>query len=369
MFFQTIKHIKHKHKKAVLAFIFFGLLISAAGCGKRKPPLPPVERVAQRVEINGFQRGNRVLLSWTMPTRNASDTSVINISRADIYRLIEPLDSPAGLSEEEFASRSNLIATVPISDTDFARKQLTYTDTLTFAGQPARIRYAIRFVNTAGQKAGFSNFLLIEPTAKVAAEPTDLTSEISQNSVNLRWQSPTGNVDGSTPANILGFNIYRFEAESNAQKLLNSSPVTADEFADKSFEFEKNYGYFVRTVSLGANGEPLESTDSNVVKVTPKDIFPPAAPGAITIAAAPNSISIFFATNLETDVAGYRVYRSADRNLPKAEWTLLTPQLLTTNTFQDANVESGKTYFYYLTAVDKFGNTSETSEVVGETVP
>ncbi len=368
MLLHTLKHIKHKHKKPVLAFIFIALLISA-GCGKRKPPLPPIEKVAQRVEIAGFQRGNKILLSWTMAARNASDGSVLNISRADIYRLTEPANSSSNLSEEEFASRSTLIATLPISDTDFARKQMTFSDTLNFAGQSARIRYAIRFANATGQKAGFSNFLVIEPTAKVADIPKDLSSQISQNSIEISWSSPTRNIDGSTPANILGFNIYRIDVEKNSQKVLNSSPVTNEKFTDKSFEFEKNYTYFVRTVSLGSNGEPLESADSGLIKVLPKDNFPPGAPSAVTIATSPNTISIFFASNVENDIAGYKVYRSTDRNLPKSDWNLLTPQLLTTNTFQDTTVEIGKTYFYYLTAIDKFGNVSESSELVSETVP
>ena len=367
MLLQTLKAIKHKHKKALLAFIFFGLLISA-GCGKRKPPLPPLERVAQRVEIAGFQRGNKIQISWTMAARNASDGSVLNISRADVYRLTEPANSSSNISEEEFASRSTLIATIPISDADFALKQMMFTDTLNFAGQPARLRYAIRFANATGQKAGFSNFLVIEPTAKVADIPNDLAANVTQNSIDIKWKPPTQNVDGSTPANILGFNIYRID-EKNAQKILNTTPVTGSEFADKTFEFEKNYSYFVRTVSLSSNGEPLESADSAIIKVLPKDTFSPGAPSAVTIAASPNTISIFFASNIENDIAGYRVYRSTDRNLPKSDWTLITPQLLATNTFQDNKVESGKTYFYYLTAVDTFGNVSEPSEVVSETVP
>ena len=145
--------------------------------------------------------------------------------------------------------------------------------------------------------------------------------------------------------------------------------MNTDKFDDKSFEFGSEYSYFVRTVSLGANGEPLESANSETVKVTPKDTFPPDAPTALTIAAAPSSISIFFATNLERDIAGYKVYRSTDPNLPKTEWNLLTPQLLKTNTFQDANVESGKIYYYYLIAVDKSGNLSPISDVVSETIP
>ena len=69
------------------------------------------------------------------------------------------------------------------------------------------------------------------------------------------------------------------------------------------------------------------------------------------------------------DFEGYKIYRSTDPNLPKAEWTLLTPELLKTNTFQDTKVESGKTYYYYLTATDKYGNVSEPSSTASETVP
>ncbi len=101
----------------------------------------------------------------------------------------------------------------------------------------------------------------------------------------------------------------------------------------------------------------------------PKDIFAPSPPSAVTIAAAPNNLSIFFALNLERDVAGYRIYRTTDLNQPKSEWQLLNSQLVLTNTFQDIKVESGKTYYYYLTAVDKAGNISEPSEVFSETTP
>lgn len=362
-----LKHIKHKQQKAVLAFIFFGLLISAA-CGKRKPPLPPVERIPQRIEISGFQRGNQIILQWTMPARNAEDGSVLNINRTDIYRLIEPISSSPTLSEEDFASRSTLISTIPISDADFARKQLTFIDTLNFAGQPARIRYALRFANANGQKAGFSNFLLIDPTANIAQVPNSLSLKVSQNFIEVFWKPPAENINGSSPANILGFNIYRLE-EGKEPRLLNKFPVTGDEFTDRTFEFEKNYTYFVRTVSLGSNGEPIESLDSAKVSILPTDTFSPDAPSAVTIAASQNTISIFFATNPEKDVAGYRVYRSIDQNLPKTEWQLLTLQLLNTNTFQDTGVESGKTYYYFLTAVDKFGNVSEPSDIVSETVP
>jgi predicted phage tail protein len=358
-----------KTKNAILALIIFVLLISALNCGKRKPPLPPLERVSQRIEIDGYQRGNLVNLSWIMPPRNAAEASNLNINRIDVYRLAETLDTPLTLSEEEFSSRSTLIASLPISNDDFGLKKFTFTDTLEFAGQTVRLRYAIRFVNSSGQKAAFSNFLLVKPTAKVAEAPNSLTATTTEETIILDWVAPQLNVDGSKPVNLLGFNIYRSASEKEIAKILNTIPVSKPEFSDKFFEFNKKYFYFIRAVSLGSNGEPVESIESNIVNILPQDIFPPNAPAAITIAAAPNNLAIFFAANLEKDIAGYKIYRSTNPKLPSLQWQNLTQELLTTNTFQDVNVDSGKIYFYYLVAVDKSGNISKPSEIVSETAP
>lgn len=351
--------------KTALAFSLLMMFSFLTGCGKRKPPLPPIEKVKQRVEISGFQRGNQVRLEWTMPARNAPDGSILNISRADVYRLAEPLNSTQSLTEEEFASRSTLIATVPIAETDFQRKTLTYFDTLDFAGQNIRLRYAVRFVNASGSKAAFSNFLLIEPAPKIAKSPMVLPIKTTQDALIVIWKSPETNIDGSKPVNILGFNIYRAAEKEITAKLLNQTPLNANEFRDESFDFGKNYKYFVRTVSLGTNAEPVESLESNLVEITPKDTFAPNPPEGITLAASPNTISIFFASNIERDIAGYKIYRSTD----KVNWMLLNDKILETNTFQDSKVESGKIYFYYLIAVDKFGNESAKSEIISETVP
>jgi len=125
----------------------------------------------------------------------------------------------------------------------------------------------------------------------------------------------------------------------------------------------------VRAVSVGTEAEPVESAESNVLKFTAIDTFAPSPPAAVTVAAAPGTISIFFAVNPEKDIAGYRIYRSEDRDAPLDKWTPLTPELLKKNAFQDTRVESGKTYFYYLTAADTAGNISPPSDIVAETVP
>jgi len=355
-------------RSAACSAVLAVLVLIVPGCGKRKPPLPPVERVVQRVQINGTQFGNEIRVSWQMPARNAPDGSVLNISRVDIYRLAEPLTASLTLSEEEFASRSTLIGSVPIQDSDFALKQKTFVDTLQLAGQPVRLRYAVRFVNASGQRAAFSNFLLIEPTAAVASVPVGIRLALSQDAVTISWESPASNVDGTSPANILGFNIYRTDSKGETRRLNDSGTVSGNEFKDEFFVFGDKYQYFVRTVSLGTNAGQVESLDSDKLSITPQDTFPPAPPEAVTIAASTNVISLFFAANVETDVAGYQVFRTTDPDKPVEEWELITPDLLDVTTFQDRSVNSGIIYFYYIKAVDKTGNVSAASEIVSDSI-
>ena len=348
--------------------------VLVVGCGKRRPPLPPVERVQQRTELlSGAQRGNQVTLSWPAPLRNASDQSVQSIRRIDVYRLAEKPTAPLPLTEEEFGARSTLIGSVTYDEIKNAGDTLTYTDTLELAGQPTRLRYAVRYVNASGQRAAFSNFLLIEPSARVAQPPT-LTAtgkELTESAITINWTPPAANIDGSTPVNLLGYNVYRIDESQrkSADTPLNSALVSGTQFADQNFEFGQTYQYFVRSVSLGTGGAQVESLNSNSLSIAARDTFPPSAPSSITIAAAPGRLSIFFPANPEGDVAGYTIYRSSDPDLPKDRWTKLTSALLERTTYQDENVESGKRYYYYLTATDKAGNVSSPSDVVSETVP
>lgn len=346
---------------------------SALSCGKRRPPLPPVENVPQRTEfLSGVQRGNRVILSWPAPRRNAPDDSVQSIRRVDVYRLAEPAGSPRGLTEEQFSTRATLIGSVAYEQISAAADDLTYEDVLALR-EPVRLRYAVRFVNAAGQRAAFSNFLLVEPAPRISQPPViSAAPEVTQNSVVLRWEPPAANIDGSTPANVLGYNVYRADRSQTetAQTPINRTLVNATEYADQSFQFGEEYVYVVRAVSLGqGEAQQVESLNSNAVTVATRDTFAPAAPASLSAAVSPGRISIFFAANPERDVAGYNVFRSDDPALPKERWTKLNRGLLERTTFQDDSVESGVRYHYYLTAVDTSGNTSPPSEVVSEVAP
>jgi predicted phage tail protein len=331
--------------------------------------------VPQRTELlSGVQRGNLVILSWPAPRRNAPDPSVQSIRRIDVYRLAEGVSDPLPLTEEEFSERSTLIGSVTFEQLSRARDTITYTDELSLT-EPVRLRYAVRYVNASGQRASFSNFLLIEPAASVSQPPVvDPAPVVTQNAVTLRWQAPTANVDGTTPANLLGYNVYRSSRSQNepAQTPLNPRPITQTSFADQTFSFGEEYVYVVRAVSLGTGGEPVESLNSNSVTLTPKDTFPPAPPTGLNVvgSASPQRLmNIFFAVNQERDVAGYNLYRSEDPNLPLKQWTKINRSLLDRTTYKDEAVQPGKKYYYYVTAVDTSGNESGPSDVVSDTVP
>lgn len=356
------------------AFLIASIVLG--GCGKRRPPLPPVERVQQRTELlSGAQQGNEVILSWPAPRRNAPNSSVQSIRRIDVYRLAEKPGAPLALTEDEFSARATLVGSVTFEQIMTAGETITYRDALELAGQPTRLRYAIRYVNASGQRAAFSNFLSIEPAARIAQAPT-LSSDVkfAEESITLSWQPPGANIDNSTPVNLLGYNVYRTDESQTepANQPLNAELISGITYSDRTFQFGNNYRYIVRAVSLGTGGAQVESLNSNPISVSPKDVFPPAPPERPSVAAPePNSarLAVFFAANKETDIAGYNIYRSTDPDLPKQNWTKLNQSLLTRTTYQDDKVESGKTYYYYIVAVDKAGNVSPPSEVGSEKAP
>ena len=157
--------------------------------------------------------------------------------------------------------------------------------------------------------------------------------------------------------------------EFKSPLMLFATSKTAS-YQDTAFEFGKSYLYVIRSV-ISANGLPLESDDSQHVIVTPRDTFPPAAPQGLVAALLPgatpesSAVELSWSFSLETDLAGYRVYRSEQENI---RGRLLTADLLLTPADRDTSVEPGHRYWYTVTAVDRAGNESAPSADVQETL-
>jgi hypothetical protein len=92
----------------------------------------------------------------------------------------------------------------------------------------------------------------------------------------------------------------------------------------------------------------------------------PAAPTTLSADAAVEGVTLAWAANSETDLAGYRVSRADGANGP---FTNLNTDLLTASQYTDTTAPTGRAVYYRVVAVDNAGNVSAASAVVSATRP
>ncbi len=345
-----------------LYLIFCGALLLTA-CGKVGDPLPPIPKAPLIVsELSAIQQGTSIILSFPV----AKETRTDKLKRVDIYRLIEPVSNPQGITEEDFSIRAALVTSLSDSQLPGNTTIVTYVDPIDFkiANDQTRYRYAVRLINRDDRPADLSNYATLTPLSTVAEPPLGLNSVVTQTQVEIIWQPPAANLNGSQPANIFGYNLYRREGKQIVK--VNKEPLKEPRYVEKQFQFGTKYEYIARALSLPRSGAPLteiiESNESLPLAITPLDTFPPTAPNSITIASRGGIVSLFWPANPEPDVIGYNIYRSEDSNT----WKKITARPITTITYSDKQVQSGKRYYYQITAVDNAANESPKSETVSE---
>lgn len=360
----------------VNAFIWvLSIVLIGASCGKVSAPVAPTRLTERTADLTAIQRGASVLLLWPSPALVQDESSRFYISRVDIFRLTERRDQEPVLDPDDYAETAQVIGFMDRAAIEAQVKApglLHFTDpvNLTNSKQQAntRLRYAVRYVNKRGQAAAFSNTVAVEPALAIALPPANLSAkDDSQDAVAISWSTPSANVDGVTPASVVGYNIYRRGAKRVfGGELLNPEPVTGTSFTDTRFQYLVDYVYFVRALSQGASGL-VESADSEPLSFKPVDIFAPSAPDPVSIASANGTISLFWPSSPERDLVGYNIYRANSADTPDKDWIKLNDQPLTPVTFRDDLVVIDQTYFYRVTAVDRFNNESARSRLAGET--
>ncbi|MFL6213015.1 MAG: fibronectin type III domain-containing protein [Blastocatellia bacterium] len=362
-------------RRFALCLLPFAFCLFLTACGKVGAPVPPTRFTERTADLSAIQRGNKIMLSWPAPRLAAKESDRSYIDHAEVFRLQERRDQEPVLDPDDFEDGAQNIFTLDRAQIEaqvkqFGRLECTDVVNLTDAGQVAnvRLRYAIRYVNKRGQEALFSNTVAVEPVPGIALPPNGLTvANQDQDLVVISWAAPEANVDGTQPATVVGYNLYRRNAKkTNIGGPLNAEPITATTFSDTKFQYGVDYIYVARALSQGASGL-IESADSAPLRVTPKDTFSPSTPEPVTIASANGVISLFWPSVPERDLAGYNVYRAASADAPGEQWVKLTPQPISPVTFRDDRVQIGQTYFYRVTAIDRFNNESKPSRPVGET--
>ncbi len=358
-------------------FLHSGVTLVLLGCGAPGEPTPPSPPVPVGVtDLSAQQAGDAVQLTFTLPGKTITGDKLAEPPAVEILRgALKPDGTPDNNS-------FRVVYTIPgsLMDNYAAEGYVRFADAVppeeTRAHPGATLAYRVRTRASRKRASADSNTVtvLVYPVPERIASVQFHTTE---SAIELSWTAPVRTSGGDPLPAVSGYHVYRGELDPSSADaaskdltqakwislltLLASPPTTS--YRDTFFDFGKTYLYVIRSVVL-AGGGALESSDSAPVIVTPRDIFPPAAPQSLVAAvlpgAAPGSLEVdlSWSINLETDLAGYRVYRSEE---PGTRGQLLTPDLLPTPSYRDTSVLTGHRYWYSVTAVDRAGNESEPS--------
>ena len=371
---------RHPAQGPTILHFLFSIFYFFTGCGAPgdpRPPSPPVP--AAIVDLSARQDGDGVQLSFTLPSKSISGERLASSPAVEILR--GALKPDGSLESKSF----RVVDTIPGALIDNYRSDdhFQFTDPIapgeTKAHPGAAVSYLVRTRASQKRASADSNVVSVR-VFSVPERIASVEARLTESAIELSWPAPARTSAGEPLSALTGYRIYRAEvnpsaASSSAQipsqgkRETPSAPLATSEtnsYFDTSFNFDRTYIYTVRSV-IEVEGKELESSDSQAVTVATRDTFPPAAPQGLVAALLPGATpetfvaELSWSINLETDLAGYRVYKSEQENL---RGQLLTGDLLLVPADRDTSVERGHRYWYTVTAVDRAGNESAPSTPV-----
>jgi hypothetical protein len=333
-----------------------------AGCGTPGAPLPPSLHLPTPItDLKAERKGDKVRLTWTAPVETTDGQGIRSEGTVLVCRALQT-PSAAGCREK--------VGQLPLmpANTQANRKQ-TFVDDIGPAIAANDLRdffiYNLIAANNRGRSAGPSNPVtaFLAPSVRPAS---DLRAQVQPDTVVLTWTPQ------SLPASRLNAqfaqHVYR-QAENTEPQLLATLSTAESTYRDATFMWEKPYTYTVIAVTkvLSRDGsktlDEFESESSAPVRITPHDVFPPAAPQAVQAVYASGFIDLAWHPNGESDIAGYNVYRGSEK---------LNAKPVATSAFRDDKLQGiapGTEVVYYVTAVDTQGNESPRSQPATERIP
>ena len=357
------------------------ILLLAVGCGAPGEPTPPTPPVPVAItDLAAHQAGDGVQLTFTMPAKTVSGDPLTGPPAIEVLRgTLKPDGSPDTKSFHVATTIPGALV-VNYRSEDHVQILVPLTSEEIRAHPGETFVYRVRTRASRKRASADSNPVSVR-MFPVAERITSLQAKVTETAIELSWQAPTRTSTGDPLPAISEYRVYRGEldpasADAAAKDILQAkwkfplallaaSPTNS--YRDTLFDFGKTYLYVVRTVITPAVGNAIESSDSNATIVTPRDVFPPAVPQGLVAAAIVGSptnapeVDLSWSINLETDLAGYRVYRSEQEGTPGQ---LVTSDLLLSPAYRDTSVQAGHRYWYSVTSVDRSGNESAPSAPV-----
>ena len=349
-----------------------GAPLMFTACATIAPPQPPsLDLPKPPTDLKASRKGDRVILTWTIPTVTTDRQTIHTVGPTHICR------SLVALTQCGIAVGESPAGTVPTSVKSSKQKPtVSYTDTL-----PAQIEsdnssasaaYAVEVLNHDGRGAGVSNRVQV-PLIRTLSPPQDFHAQITGQGVVLTW---TGESAPSQENVRYVYRVYRRGPDQKQQTLIGEVPLGVEHHftvTDSEIEWQKTYEYRAEIVSVIAEAKKpdvqVEGEDTAEVKVFADDVFPPAVPAGLqAVFSGPGQqpfIDLVWAPVPDVDLAGYNVYRHVEG----AAAVKINAELVKAPAYRDVSVEAGKRYLYSVTSVDARGNESAHSEEASEAVP
>ena len=351
------------------------ILVLASGCGAPGDPTPPTPPVPVAItDLSAQQECDGVQLTFTMPAKTVSGDRLAEPPAIEVLRgALKPDGSPD-------AKSFRVVSTIPgalvanYRSEERAQIVVPLTTEELRANPGDTVVYRVRTRASRKRASPDSNSVSVR-IFPVPERVPSIQASVTESAIELNWPPPARTSAGDPLPTISEYRVYRGEldpgsADAAAKDISQAkwkSPLallassSANVYRDTLFDFGKTYVYVVRTVISAAGGSALESSDSTPAIVTPRDIFPPAVPQGLVVAvivggpANAPEVDLSWSINVETDLAGYRVYRSEQEGTPGQP---VTPDLLLSPAYRDNSVQPGRRYWYSVTSVDRSGNES-----------
>ena len=354
---------------AGLAVLTAGIALFT-GCASPGPPLPPSLKLPQPPsDLTATRVGNQVVLRWTTPARTTDRQLVTGQVTAEICRETVAASAPAvaPARRSKRPAPCNVVARVQVSPGPSVAADPLPTAMTT--GTPgAALAYRVQLVNAAGRMAGQSS-VAYAATGAAPEAVTGLRATSTKPGVVLEWTHATQPGDSVELDRVL----QSPAPKSGEQAESRFSARDTGGAIDRTAEAGKTYRYTVQRMrQTPFHGKTLEirSEPSAPVDLAVLSVFPPEVPAGLIAAPAYTelgkpAVDLSWEPNVETRVAGYKVYRRA----ADEPWRLLTQSPVAVAAYRDADVTAGGRYTYRVRAINDSGMESPPSAEITQLVP